>query len=216
MKTVLVYGDSLSWGIVPGTRNRLPMAQRWPIVMEQALAPEVRVIEQCLNGRTTVFDEHFRPWRNGAAHLDFVLHCHAPLDLVILALGVNDMQSVVDKSAWASAEGAGVLIDKVQGWRGEPAGPPPDVLLAPPPAVTAPAGAMAEKFRGAPEKSPEQARLFAAKAEEKGCAFFAMGSVVQPSPIDGVHLDREAHEALGRAMAPVVAEILERRTARAG
>ena len=27
---VLVYADSLSWGIVPGTRQRLPWPVRWP------------------------------------------------------------------------------------------------------------------------------------------------------------------------------------------
>ena len=30
MKQILVYGDSLTWGIVPGTRRRLLFSQRWP------------------------------------------------------------------------------------------------------------------------------------------------------------------------------------------
>ena len=34
MKQILVYGDSLSWGIVPGTRHRLPFAERWPGILE--------------------------------------------------------------------------------------------------------------------------------------------------------------------------------------
>ena len=29
MQQVLVYGDSLTWGIVPDTRRRLPFEQRW-------------------------------------------------------------------------------------------------------------------------------------------------------------------------------------------
>ena len=37
MLSVLVYGDSLSWGIVPGERRRLPFDQRWPGVMENSL-----------------------------------------------------------------------------------------------------------------------------------------------------------------------------------
>ena len=46
MRHVLVYADSLSWGIVPGTRQRLPFEQRWPGAMELALLQkglEVRV-----------------------------------------------------------------------------------------------------------------------------------------------------------------------------
>lgn len=208
MRHILLYGDSLSWGIIPGTRQRLPFAGRWPIVMEASITPPVRVIEQCLNGRTTAFKEHFRPWRNGAAYLDFVLQCHAPLDLVIIALGVNDMQSVVDKNAWASAQGAGLLIDKVQNWKGEPAGPPPPVLLVSPPLITGPCGTMAEKFKGAAAKSPEQLRHLEEMARLKGCAFFDSSKVIRPSAIDGVHLDKEAHHALGKAVAPVVAGLL--------
>ena len=47
MQHILVYSDSLSWGIVPGTRRRLPFDARWPGVMEialQAAGRPVRVI----------------------------------------------------------------------------------------------------------------------------------------------------------------------------
>lgn len=57
MKQILVYADSLSWGIIPGTRKRFDFEQRWPGVMELALfqmGESVRVIEDCLNGRRTV------------------------------------------------------------------------------------------------------------------------------------------------------------------
>ena len=36
-KQILVYSDSLTWGIIPGTRQRFPFATRWPGVMENAL-----------------------------------------------------------------------------------------------------------------------------------------------------------------------------------
>jgi len=37
VRQILVYADSLSWGIIPATRERLPFAQRWPGVLEGAL-----------------------------------------------------------------------------------------------------------------------------------------------------------------------------------
>ena len=37
MQHVLVYADSLSWGIIPDTRKRLSFEQRWPGVMEGKL-----------------------------------------------------------------------------------------------------------------------------------------------------------------------------------
>ena len=68
MKHVLVYGDSLSWGFVPGERRRLPFDQRWPGVLEAALLNgglSVRIAENCLNGRRTALDDPFKPGRNG-------------------------------------------------------------------------------------------------------------------------------------------------------
>lgn len=37
MQQVLVYADSLSWGIIPTTRQRLAFDARWPGVMENKL-----------------------------------------------------------------------------------------------------------------------------------------------------------------------------------
>jgi hypothetical protein len=57
MKHILIYADSLSWGIIPMTRKRLEFEQRWPGILENALDStgyRVQVIEDCLNGRRTV------------------------------------------------------------------------------------------------------------------------------------------------------------------
>ena len=64
LRQVLVYSDSLSWEIIPATRKRLDFDARWPGVMEIALTARhrsVRVIEDCLNGRRTVWDDPFKP-----------------------------------------------------------------------------------------------------------------------------------------------------------
>ena len=64
MQHILVYADSLSWGIVPTTRRRFAFEQRWPGVMEGGLRSSglnVRVIEDCLNGRRTAWDDPFKP-----------------------------------------------------------------------------------------------------------------------------------------------------------
>ena len=64
MQHILVYADSLSWGIIPTTRKRLEFDQRWPGVMEIELnraGKTVRVIEDCLTGRRTVWHDPFKP-----------------------------------------------------------------------------------------------------------------------------------------------------------
>jgi lysophospholipase L1-like esterase len=95
MHQILVYSDSLTWGIIPNTRNRLPFDERWPGVLENKLntsGHKVRVIEDCLNGRRTVWDDPFKPGRKGLECLAQRVEINSPLSLVILMLGTNDFQ----------------------------------------------------------------------------------------------------------------------------
>ena len=64
MSQILVYGDSLSWGLIPGTRGRLAFDARWPGVLEAGLhqrGRRERIVEDCVNGRRTVWDDPFKP-----------------------------------------------------------------------------------------------------------------------------------------------------------
>lgn len=208
MKTVLCYGDSLSWGVVPGTRQRLPYLQRWTGVMHCHLGEGYHVIEECLNGRTTIFDDPARPWRHGRALLRPLLESHAPLDLVIVFLGTNDLQDVYNASAADSARGLGHIIGEIRDLAVEPRYQSPQVLVVIPPLVTRPAGAMAGKFAGAPPKSAALAAAFLAEATARGCTVFDATQHVFASPVDGVHLDPYAHLTLGVRIAEVVRELL--------
>ena len=83
MKQLLVYSDSLTWGIIPNTRKRLQFDARWPGVLEDTLIRTgipVRVIEDCLNGRRTVWDDPFKPGRNGLEGLAQRIEINSPLD----------------------------------------------------------------------------------------------------------------------------------------
>src|SRR4051812_11085360 len=113
MKHILVYGDSLSWGLIPDTRRRLPFHQRWPGVLEGELiraGHDVRVIEDCLNGRRTVWDDPFKPGRNGMVGIEQRMEVHAPLSLVLLMLGTNDFQSMHPHSAWHASQGIAAIV----------------------------------------------------------------------------------------------------------
>ena len=211
MQQVLVYADSLTWGIIPDTRRRLPFDQRWPGVMEAALHARgrpVRVIEDCLNGRRTVWDDPFKPGRNGLIGLAQRIEINSPLALVILMLGTNDFQSMHDHTASHSAQGIAALIAAVRGAPIEPEMPVPPILVVAPPPIATPRGPIAPKFDGAERKSAGLAAACARVAEEMGCAFFDAGSVTPSSRVDGVHLDADQHGVLGRALADRVASLL--------
>ena len=207
MRHILVYSDSLSWGIIPATRRRLPFDQRWPGVMEIALSAsgrKVRVIEDCLNGRRTVWDDPFKPGRNGLVGLAQRIEIHSPLEHVVLMLGSNDFQSMHPHNAWHSAQGIATLVAAIRGAPIEPGMPVPQVLVVAPPAIQTPKGPIAPKFAGGEHKCVGLAAAYRAICAEIGCRFFDAGSVVSSSVVDGVHLDVEQNVALGRALARVL------------
>lgn len=211
MKQILVYGDSLSWGIVPNTRRRLVLAERWPGVLEEGLAAAgspVRVIEDCLNGRRTVWDDPFKPGRNGLVGLAQRIEVSSPLALVVLLLGTNDFQSMHPHDAWMSSQGVATLVRAIRGAPIEPGMPVPRILIVAPPPIAEPRGAIAPKFTGGDAKCCGLAAALAQVAAEEGCAFFDAARVIRVSAEDGVHLDVAAHATLGRALVPVVAELV--------
>lgn len=212
---VLVYADSLSWGIVPGTRQRLPWPVRWPGRLELALngakaggQRPVRILEDCLNGRRTVWDDPFKPGRNGIQGLAQRMEMHAPLALVILMLGSNDFQSMHPHNAWHAAQGIGALLDTIRGAPIEPGMPVPPVLVLVPPPITTPRGPLAPKFAGGEHKCVGLAQAFQEVCRARGCDWFDTGTVSHSSEVDGVHLDAADHIALGDALAPVVDALL--------
>lgn len=211
MKQILVYSDSLTWGIIPGTRKRLDFDDRWPGVMENNLnhhGRKYRVMENCLNGRRTVWEDPFKPGRNGLHGIEQVIEMHSPLELVIVLLGTNDFQSMHHHTAWHSAQGMRALISSIQQAPIEPGMPRPPVLLVVPPPISNPRGAIAPKFAGGEEKCQGLASEYKTVAGELGCLFFDSSEVIASSEIDGIHLDKEQHQQLGDAMAEKVAEIL--------
>jgi lysophospholipase L1-like esterase len=211
MQQVLVYSDSLTWGIIPGSRRRLAFESRWPGVMEKALhraGQSVRVVEDCLNGRRTAFEDPYKPGRNGLVGLEQRIEINSPLDLVMLMLGTNDFQSMHANRAWHSAQGMAALVDAVRRAPIEPGMPVPEILIVAPPAMEEPKGPIAAKFEGAPERSVGLAAAYKEVARDRGCAFFDAGRVTRSSAVDGVHLDKDQHAALGVALADVVAALL--------
>ena len=213
MQQVLVYGDSLTWGIIPLTRRRLPFAQRWPGVLEaglQSRGESVRVIEDCLNGRRTVWEDPYKPGRNGLDGLAQRIESHSPLALVILMLGTNDFQSMHPHNAWHAAQGIAALVGAIRQAPVEPGMPIPGVLVAAPPPLGEPRGPIAPKFAGADKKSTGLAEAYREVAAALGCPFFDAGTVTSASRVDGVHLDADQHVTLGEALVDVVRPLLAR------
>ena len=65
MRHILCYGDSNTWGYTPGSGERHAPDVRWTGVLRRRLGEGWEVLEEGMNGRTTVFDNPMSPGRNG-------------------------------------------------------------------------------------------------------------------------------------------------------
>lgn len=214
MKTILAYGDSLTYGANPEPGGpRHAYEDRWPTALERQLEGKARVIAEGLGGRTTAYDD----WtaaadRNGARILPTLLASHAPLDLVIIMLGTNDLKPFVAGSAIYAARGARRLIEVVRGHfaaTGETI--PQTLLVAPPHAVETDYGPMIDNFGGT-DHLLRETRMFsghyAQLAKETGVGFFDAATVATAATGDGVHLDAANTRAIGEGLVPVVKSML--------
>jgi len=207
MTIVVAFGDSNTWGCQPGVGRRLPADTRWTGVMQRELGPAWKVIEEGLNGRTTVFDDPIEPDRRGASYLPPCLRSHAPLDLLIIALGCNDLKQRFAASAGDIAAGAERLVQMALAEPAGPDGAPPAVILVAPP----PLGRLtdfAEMFQGGAEKSKLLAARYRDVAKRNGVGFVDAGEFIACSDRDGIHFEPDQHAILGQAMAAAARMVL--------
>ena len=210
MEQILIYADSLTWGIIPNTRKRLSFEKRWPGLFEKSLISKgynVRVIENCLNGRRTAWRDPFKEGRDGSQGLAQVIEMNSPLKLVILMLGQNDFQCTHDNNAWLSAQGTKKLISIIRQAPIEPEMPSPEILVIAPPQIIKPKGVISPKFKDSEKRCIGLAYELKKISKENSTYYFDASSVTEASVVDGIHLDEEQHKILGEAIADKVAGI---------
>jgi len=209
-KRILCYGDSNTWGQEPGPRDRYPEDVRWTGVLQRLLGDDYTVIEEGYNGRTTVWDD---PVENRLSGLTFFLPClesQSPLDVVIIALGVNDLKPRFGASAGTIAAGLERYFDVLK--FAPLHGSDPKVLIVSP-ALVSPAYKNNHFFReifgeDADERSKLLAPEFQSIAELHGAYFLDAAKYAEAGPDDGVHLDVESHTRLAEAIAAKIREML--------
>ena len=209
MPTIVCYGDSNTHGADPATLARFPRDVRWPGVLAAELVGVAEVIEEGLNGRTTLWDDPYLDGRNGRTYLLPCLRSHAPVDVLVLMLGTNDLKTIFGRTAHEIASGAGALVDMALTSGTGPGGGAPAVLLVAPPRL----GQVTERaelwgFGAARETAARLPALYRVVAEMRGVAFLDAAALVEGDPLDGIHLNPRDHGVLGHAVAPAVRELL--------
>lgn len=215
-RTVLCFGDSLTWGWTPKDppvpTERFPRHLRWTGVLADGLGPGYRVVDEGLSGRTTTADDPTDPRLNGATYLPSALATHMPVDLVLLMLGTNDTKAFFGRSPFQIATGVSVLLRQVAasaGGVGTAYPAPRALVVCPPPLGEVRDPWLREVFAGGRQKTEQLPALYRAVACYAGAGFFDAGSVISTAGVDGVHLTEQNNLDLGEALVDPVRQLLE-------
>ena len=200
MYRILCYGDSNTWGFRPDQPfTRFPQDIRWTGVLRSILGHDHEIIEEGLNGRTTVWDDPFGDHKNGKTYLSPCLESHAELDLVIIMLGTNDLKAHFKLTAAEVAQGVKNLISIVRCSGSGRNGNTPEILVVAPPPIGK-LTLMAGIYGDAPEKSKDLANHIRLITELMNCSFMDAGEVVTSSSSDGVHWEPDQHRCFAEAV----------------
>ena len=198
MKQILAFGDSNTWGLIPGTMDRYPEYTRWTGILRRIITPKgYRILEDGVVGRTTVFEDPARPFRKG---IDSIARYRRTEDLaaVILMLGTNDCKKTLRKTPEQIGDGIEQCISRFE----EFVSPGKILVLSP---------ILLGENVWRPDKDPAFDResvetstalkeIYQAIAARRGNLFMAASDYAVPSPVDEEHLSVEGHVYLASAI----------------
>lgn len=199
MKQLLCFGDSNTWGLIPKTNERYSWGERWTSILQEKLYDkDVRVLEEGLCGRTTVFDDAYRKNRNGLKSLPEILETSYPIDAAVIMLGTNDCKAYYKSNSYNIAKGLGLCIDELLKYIS-----PEKVLIVSPIFL----GDTVWKEEFDPEFDSHSVDIakglfheYKKVAETKGTNIISASDFAKPSNVDQEHLTKEGHQLLAHAI----------------
>lgn len=109
---ILIYGDSNVWGDNFITGKRIENDKQWVNILQKSLGSKYNIIQAGLPGRVAGSLEKIKQYKNGKDNFISTFRTFSPLDIVIIALGTNDLQikynrkveSIIEDLKWYKKE----------------------------------------------------------------------------------------------------------------
>lgn len=206
-KKIICFGDSNTWGYIPGTGKRYEPDVRWPGKL--AFLTGDTVIEEGLNGRTSEFPDSALPWATGTDYIEACVCSHEPFDLLIIMLGTNDMKTYVCNCADASAKGIAKVAAMARNALGQQ---DLKVLIVSPIEISERCLEIEEiklQFNAVSVSNSKKLKKdLQEQAALNHCYFLNAAEYAKVSEVDAIHLDLVGHAMLAEAIAVKVREIL--------
>lgn len=198
MSTILCFGDSNTFGYIPGGAGRFDRHTRYPGVLAQLLGADYTIAEDGVCGRTSIFEDAFCAGRCGITDIRDAVRAARPA-VLLLMLGTNDCKAQFASDAAGIARGMEQLALAALTEQ-----PDLHVVLVSPVLIRPEALACGDYDAASLTASQGLAAAYAAVATRRGWGFYDAARVAVASPVDGEHLTAQGHAALARDLAAMV------------
>lgn len=192
MKNILCFGDSNTFGFNPYNGSRYKENERWSGILKEELKEKFNVIEMGCNNRTCFIDNPSGIEQTGYKILPKYLT--KDIDIIIIALGINDIQFLFNPSLKDIKEGLINLIKIIKNIH-----PKIDIILLSPSTLTNDVlkGYFSCQFDDfSIEKSKELSKIYSSIADEFNCKFIDLNKIAKVSHADGLHYEIEEHKKI--------------------
>lgn len=196
-KRVLCFGDSNTFGYIPRDFRRYDKNTRWTGILSQLSKDKYTIIEAGCNNRTAFTDNPAGFEQTGYKILPSILKSSQP-DIVILAIGTNDLQFAFSVNEKDIEQGIKQLIDIIRSYAKEAS-----IIIASPSVIAKEvlSGYFSAMFDiTSVQKSHLLAKIYKKVADESNCAFIDLNKVASVSKLDGLHYMPEEHKKIACAI----------------
>ena len=189
MKKIICYGDSNTFGFNPKDGSRFDENTRWTSKLQNILGNDYNVVNEGLCDRTGFVNNPKGFLFSAQKHFPKMITKTDNIDLIILAVGSNDLQFQYDVSFGAIEKGLEKLINIAQEKT-------ENIIIVPPVILSEKVleGFFSYQFdKTSIIKSKKVGRIFRQIANVYHCGYFDINKITSPSDYDGLHYDENSH-----------------------
>lgn len=203
-RRILCFGDSLTWGYNPDTKERYDENTRWTGILQNLFKETAIVVEEGQNGRTIATDDPAEGEKNGLKYIEPCMESQKPFDVIVIMLGSNDLKRKFNYAAMDIAGEMEIMIKKVKSYIHFSMNDSAEILLISPPLI-------GEKIRDswlgdsfgyerAREVSSELNSWYKMIAQNYGCSYINAADYISASDTDSCHLTIDGNAELARVV----------------
>ncbi|MBR6099338.1 hypothetical protein IKP85_06295 [bacterium] len=203
MKKILCYGDSNTYGYNPVDGSRFDDKTRWTALLRNNLGSGYEVTEEGGCDRTGFVDNDKGFMFSSQRHFPKTIAKMKNVDVLILAIGTNDLQFKYDISFSQVENGLEKLIVYARNYAGK-------IVLIPPVILSDNVlkGCFNYQFdETSISKSKKVGKIYSKLSKVYGLKLFDFNKFTEPSVTDGLHYDENGHKIIAEKLTNFLIEL---------